>query len=243
MPTLTIDSKPGSFQTPILIPEASKLPAAALILFPAIAGVNDYVLRRAQQLQGAGYVVLVLDYYAREGHPPDVSTPEKIGAAVEALSDVRVLSDAADTVAALKRTASIDPDRIGTLGFCIGGTYAMLAGCESLGLRASVNYYGAIRYRRPSATKPHSPIERLGTLACPLLGHFGTFDRLISLEDCDALERALQGYAKPYELFRYRGAPHAFDEDFRPVVYRPAAAHAAWQHTMVFLEWYLRQKT
>jgi len=178
-----------------MIPEATKLPAAALILFPAIAGVNDYVLRRAQQLQGAGYVVLVLDYYAHEGHPPDVSTPQKIGAAVEALSDVRVLSDAADAVVALKRTGKIDPDRIGTLGFCIGGMYALLACCESLGFLASVNYYGTIRYRQLSAIKPHSPIERLGTLACPLLGHFGTFDRLISMEDCDALERALQGHS------------------------------------------------
>jgi dienelactone hydrolase len=214
--------------------------SAALLLLPAVAGVNDYIWRTAQRLNDHGYGVAVLDYYARVGGPPDVSTPEKIGKAVAALADPLVLDDLASAVAAVRDTPNVDSERVGTLGFCIGGMYAMLGACGGTTLKAAVNYYGSIRYTETSANKPRSPLDRISELSAPLLGHFGTYDRLISGTDIDDLERTLQSNAKPYELFRYHGAPHAFDEDFRPAVFRPAAARYAWRHTLAFLDWHLR---
>jgi carboxymethylenebutenolidase len=134
----------------------------------------------------------------------------------------------------------VDAKRIGALGFCIGGMYALMAACEDMGLAASVDYYGSVRYASLSPTKPRSPLDYVAQLRAPLLGHFGTFDRLISVADLDALETTLQGSGKSYELYRYRGAPHAFDEDFRPAVFRPVAAAVAAQRTLTFLDWHLR---
>ena len=212
----------------------------AILLLPAIAGVNDYVKGTAARLADAGYATLLLDYYARTGHAPDVSTPEKIGAAVAALSDPEVLKDAAAAVAWLRERGYVDGARIATFGFCIGGMYAYLAACRDLGLAAAVDYYGSIRYAATGPKKPVSPIDAVPALAAPLLAHFGTFDRLISGEDIALFERALQLNQKPYELFVYRGAPHAFDEDFRPAVFRPVAARLAWQRSLAFLDWHLR---
>lgn len=212
----------------------------AVVLLPAIAGINDYIRAAAARLADAGYFALALDYYAREGAAPDLSTPERIGAAVAALPDLRVLEDVKAAAAWLRAEPRVDAARIGALGFCIGGMYAFLAACDIEGLACAVDYYGAVRYAATSPNKPVSPLDRVPALRAPLLAHFGTFDRLISREDIDAFERALQQHQKPYELYLYRGAPHAFDEAFRPAVFRPVAAKLAWERSLTFLDWHLR---
>jgi len=213
---------------------------SAVLLLPAIAGVNDYMQGAAQRLAENSYRVVLLDYYCREGRAPDVSTPEKIGQAVAALSDDRALSDARAACDYLRNRPDVDPKRIATFGFCIGGMYAFLSACEANAIAAAVDYYGSIRYGAISANKPVSPIDRVSCLRAPLLAHFGNYDRLISGDDIVAFEEALQRNAKPYELFIYRGAPHAFDEHHRAAVYRPVASESAWQRSLTFLDWHLR---
>lgn len=220
-------------------PGAGAAPAPAVLLFPAIAGVNDYIRRVGARLAAAGYATQILDYYAREASAPDVSTPEKIGAAVQSLPDRQVLGDAKAAIQALRDRPDVDADRVAVLGFCIGGTYAYLTACETDGIAAAIDYYGSIRYAEISTNKPVSPLDRADALRAPLLGHFGSADRLISLEDISAFDDALRAHGRSYELFVYRGAPHAFDEDFRPV-YRPVAAAEAWQRTLTFLNWHCR---
>lgn len=233
MSEIRIASKRGDFTCPYLPANPA---APAVFLFPAVFGVNSHMSAVAGRLHEQGYGVLIFDYYARSGVVPDTSTPEKIGAAVTALSHQQVLSDAADALGALRAASRAAGLRIGTLGFCVGGTYAMLAACEDSGLSASVNYYGAVRQPENAL----APLDKVGFLQAPLLAHFGTADRLISSTDIDRLETALQGAGRSYELFRYRGAPHAFDEDHRAPVFRPVAAQLAWRRTLTFLDWHLR---
>ncbi|QLC23914.1 dienelactone hydrolase family protein [Parasphingopyxis algicola] len=213
-----------------------------VILLPAIAGVNDYISRTAERLAAQGYGVAVLDYYQREGQAPDVSSPEKIGAAVNALPDPRVLRDISSLVKALHDHPDCDGSRIGALGFCIGGMYAFLAGTEQSGLACAVDYYGAIKYAEVSANKPVSPIDRVPDLAVPLLCHFGDYDRLISAKDREEFAAAMQAAQRQYEMFVYHGAPHAFDEDFRLQVFRPAASADAWRRSVAFFDFHLRGK-
>jgi carboxymethylenebutenolidase len=237
MSNINIHTASGDFALPYLSAGAGE---PIILLFPAIAGANPYMQAVANRLHQCGYGILTLDYYARNGTMPDISTPEKIGAAVSALSDRQVLSDARAAINALRAQPGGNQARIGTLGFCIGGMYSLLTACEELGIAAAVDYYGAVRYAQVTAEKPHSCLDRAANLRAPLLAHFGTFDRLISAADIEELERVLQGAGRHYELYRYGGAPHAFDEDHRAAVFRPAAAQLAWARTTAFLDWHLR---
>jgi carboxymethylenebutenolidase len=224
----------------LVLPKTGARRAPGIVLLPAVAGVNDYVRRVAQRLAAGGFAAVVLDYFAREGTAPDVSTPAAIDIAVASLPDRRVIADACALVGALREHEAIDPERIGSLGFCIGGMYSLMLSAETSDLSASVNYYGSVRYATTSSRKPVSPLDRVKNIQAPFLAHFGTFDRLISTADIDALEAELKRASKSYELFTYSGAPHAFDEDFRPAAYRPVASQLAWQHTMTFLDWHLK---
>ena len=211
---------------------------ALVVMLVAIAGVNDYVITRARNLCADGYTVTVLDYFGREGAVPDISTPKLIGEAVAALDDRRVLADL-EEILAWARNAGFPLSKVGLLGFCIGGTYAALASAQHA-VGCAVDYYGQLNYVSRTERKPMAPIDVAESLKAPLLCHYGDWDRLVSRDEIDGFTSQMRTAQKPYELFIYGGAPHAFDEWFRPAVFRPAASNAAWQRTRTFLNWHLR---
>lgn len=224
-------------QGPFWAAAGASQPSAAVLLLPAIAGVNRYVESVAGRLNAAGKAVLALDYHA--GSAPDLSSRERIEAAVAEISDVAVM-DAVRRAADFLRTRSdIDHAAIGALGFCIGGSLAILAAAQVDGLGAAVSYYGRIRYAERTPRKPLAPLEAAAGIKAPLLLHYGDADQTIPLADVDAFAAALAANGKSYERFVYGGAPHAFDEDFRPN-YRPASSREAWARTLAFLDWHLR---
>jgi carboxymethylenebutenolidase len=212
-------------------------PMPAVVLIPAIHGINDYVLRWIARLNAKGYGVLPVDYFAGRDEP-DLSTRDAMFAAIDALSDVVVLDTVRASVRGLLENPAVDGSRIATLGFCIGGAYAYMSACDNPEIAAAVNFYGRLRYAETSKPKPVSPIERAGDLKAPLLSHYGTNDTYITQADVDDFDRRLAEGGKTYELFTYRGAGHAFDEDYRPR-YRPVSAAAARNRTFTFLDWYI----
>jgi carboxymethylenebutenolidase len=141
------------------------------------------VKRVAARLSASGFAVAILDYFAREGRCPDISTPAAIDVAVNLLPDDRVIADARGLIGALREHQAIDPERIGSLGFCIGGMYSLMLSAEAPNLSASVDYYGSVRFAKTSDREPVSPLDRARDIQAPFLAHFGTFDRLISAED------------------------------------------------------------
>lgn len=209
--------------------------ARGIVVLPAIAGVNDYIRRIAARLCEGGWAVECVDYFDGAG-APDLSTLQNILAAVERLDDRKVLDAVAHAVASLRVRGAT---AIGAIGYCIGGTYALLSAARVDGLSAVVNYYGGVRYAKTAPHKPVSPIDEAPNLRVPMLAHYGTADRFVPPADVDALEQALDRANRVFELYRYVGAPHAFDEDFRPA-YRPVAAREAWGRTTTFLDWYVR---
>lgn len=211
----------------------------AVVLTTAIAGVNDYALRQAQRLADDGYACVVLDYYARQGgRAPDLSSPDKIMAAVADLSDPQVLQDMEAAVGWLKEQPGIG--HVGTLGFCIGGTYSLLAASRIPELKCAVTFYGTLRYAQLTEEKSVSPLDAAEKVGCPYLAHYGDADHLVPMADVHELAERLR--SRPAEVYTYPGAGHAFHEDFRPQVYRPVAATTAWARSLQYLSHYLRDR-
>jgi carboxymethylenebutenolidase len=211
-------------------------PAPAIVLTTAIAGINDYIERVAEQLAAEGYLAFALDYFARTGGPPDLSGMDKIMAAVADLDDPVVLNDMRLAIDWLRARPDCD-GRVGSVGFCIGGTYSLLAAAEIPELAAAVCFYGTLRYAEHSEKKPRSPLEAAADVVAPVLAHYGDEDHLVSQTDAEELASGLKG--KPAQVYTYPGAGHAFHEDFRPPVHRPVAAAEAWQRTTTFMRCYL----
>ncbi|PLS18610.1 hypothetical protein CVD28_05590 [Bacillus sp. M6-12] len=222
-----------------LVKPEGLLPAPVIILMPAVHGLTPYIKDVLQRLAEHGYVAFALDYYTVSGQP-DVSTPDKMQQTLAGLSDEKVMADTRLVMEYLQTLPEVMEENIAVMGFCVGGKFAYLAGCEIDGLNAAIDFYGMV-HQKETTNQPVSPIKKAANLKLPLLAHFGEIDPLIPMDHVANLEDELKNHNKIYEIRTYRGAGHAFHDHTRGN-YRPAAAKEAWDHTVTFLEFYLKGK-
>ncbi len=117
--------------------------------------------------------------------------------------------------------------RIGVVGFCWGGGIANMLATRLPDLAAAVPFYG----NQPSA-------EDTARIKAPLLIHYAENDERINA-GWPAYEAALKANHVRYEMFKYAGTEHGFNNDTTPR-YNEAAAKLAWQRTVEFFNKHLR---
>jgi carboxymethylenebutenolidase len=206
-----------------------KGPHPGVIVIQEWWGLNEHVKDISRRFARAGYVAIAPDLYSRLGHKVTADSNEA-GKLMQALQQADGLKDLNATVTYLKSLDSVDPSRIGVIGFCMGGSYALMLPCTTRGIKAAVVFYGQV-------PDPDSPLKNL---AAPLLYIYGEDDGWITKADVQRLRDALRQYNKPGEVKTYPGCPHAFFNDTRPEVYRPAEAQDAWKRTLSFFQQHLQ---
>jgi carboxymethylenebutenolidase len=216
-----------------------------VVMIHDVWGLSDHTRDLARRLATEDFAVLAVDLYRRE---PAVKIDDP-GAWMRALSDPGVLADvqaSADFLASRPETAG---QRVGVSGFCMGGMYALMAGCACDGLAAAVAFYGLLSHEHgilhdagglDPARKPRQPLDAVSDLRCPLLAFYGDRDEFVPLDDVRALEAKLAATTHETEVVVFPGAGHAFANDTRPDAYRPEAAADAWERTVAFLGAHLR---
>ena len=210
----------------------------ALVVVPDVHGLSALYRDVAARLAAEGFGALAIDLYSREG-PPTLPDLDAILRWMAALDDRRVLGDLRAAVDHLAGRADVRASAIGVTGFCLGGTYALLAAANDHRLAACVPWYGMVRYAERSDHKPAAPLDVADSIRCPVLGLYGEEDALIPLADVAAMRRRLAEAGVTAELRTYAGAGHAFFNDQRPDAHRPAAAADAWGRTIAFLRAHL----
>lgn len=126
-------------------------------------------------------------------------------------------------VAYLQERPEVDPERIGSLGFCMGGAISGILATLSRELRAAVIFYGQ-----------NPPIAHVPDIRASVLGLYGGDDPRIT-DNVPEFVEAMEKAGKNFSYHVYPAAPHAFFNDTRPN-YRPEAARDAWQRVMAFFE-------
>ncbi|MGH7258188.1 MAG: dienelactone hydrolase family protein [Nitrospiraceae bacterium] len=201
----------------------------ALIVVQEWWGLNDHIKDIARRFAAEGYVVVAPDLYSRMGRVQTTDSKEA-GQYMSRLKQDEVLSDLNATVTYIQKAPEVDADRVGVIGFCMGGGYALTLPCVNEGVKAAVPFYGPI-------PNPDTPIQSLG---CPILYVYGEDDGWITKADVQRLVGALKKYNKPGEVKTYPGAPHAFFNDTRKEVYKPAEAKDAWERALAFFKQHLQ---
>jgi carboxymethylenebutenolidase len=210
-------------------------PQPGVVVIPDVWGLSDHTRDVAQRLAREGFAALALDVYRKTGRP-ELADVSAAMAWIRELSDPLVLETVQDGIDALARDAS-QGRKVGVIGFCMGGQYAWLAACACRGLSAAAPFYGMLRYESglDAVKKPRAPLDAVATLSCPVLGLYGCEDAIVPNADVDELEARLARQRHPHEIVRYEGAGHAFFNDTRPAMYRPAPAADAWTRLLAFL--------
>ena len=121
---------------------------------------------------------------------------------------------------------------VGTIGFCMGGTQALLLAARRDDLAATVSYYG---FPADARTDP-SPIEIAANMHGPILGHWGDQDAGAGMENVEKLRAALESAAVEYEFHIYPDLGHGFLktslEDSKTPGYEQACT--SWRRTLEF---------
>jgi carboxymethylenebutenolidase len=201
----------------------------AVIVVQEWWGLNEHVKDVARRLAREGYAAIAPDLYSRLGHKVTKDSDEA-GKLMQALEQADGLKDLNATVTYLQTLDSVDPNRIGVIGFCMGGSYALMLPCTTREIKAAVVFYGQV-------PDPDAPLRNL---AAPVLYIYGEDDGWITKADVQRLRDALRKYNKPGEVVTYPGCPHAFFNDTRKEVYRPAEAQDAWKRTLAFFQQHLQ---
>ena len=131
------------------------------------------------------------------------------------------LRGAIDYLLARPETTS---ERVGTVGFCMGGQLSLFAACENPSVGACVDFYGI-----------HPSVEPdLARLEAAVLGFFGELDAHVPPDRARQLESDLAALGKEVEIHIFEGADHAFFNDRRPDVYHPEYAARSWDRILTF---------
>jgi carboxymethylenebutenolidase len=190
----------------------------------------------ADRLAEEGYVAVVPDLFHRLSQ--EVLDGPRLGR-LDHLSDPDIIADMNAAVDFLRAQSSVDSERIGVTGFCMGGRVAWLMAATNPIFKAVVPFYGG-NILKPWGAASQSPFELAAGINCPVLFHFGATDGNPSPDDQTKLDAELTRLGKPHQFYSYPGAGHAFMDFTNPDRYHREAAEAAWPRTLEFLATHLQ---
>jgi carboxymethylenebutenolidase len=189
--------------------------APGVVVFHPWWGLNDDVIAYADRLAAAGFAVTAPDL-VRGRTAATIEDAEKLASSLD--------HDHAEAtaLAAVDRLAGSTAAGLGTLGFSMGGPWAMWCATRRPAVTASVVYYAA----------SYGP--SLARAAVPVLGHFAEVDPYEPEEAVQTFERMLRDAGRDVVIHRYAGTGHWFAEPSRDA-WAPEAAELAFRRTVKFL--------
>jgi dienelactone hydrolase len=226
---------PGREPIPAYLALPSALPAPGVLVIPDMYGRSPFYDHICARLAEAGMIAVQPDIFHREGPLPRLS----FDAAMERrrrLDGVRCLGELS---AVIDWTAGREDctGRVGTLGFCAGGTFALNLAADRDDL-ATVAYYAfPDGGKGRSSSEPPTPLEVADRMHGPILAFWGDQDAAVGMDSVTALRSTLQAAEVKHEIHVYPGLAHGFlkqlleDEEAEG----HAQAAEAWARTLSFL--------
>ena len=205
----------------------------AVIVWMEIFGVNSHIRDVTERLAREGYTALAPDFFHRTAPGLELGYGEAelergIGE-LGKLKTEQMIADAQAALTFLRARPDVRGDRIGAMGFCIGGHMTYLAACETE-LAAAVSFYGGGIAAPAGPGGAPSTIGRSASIRGRILCLFGGRDAHIPLDQVDSIRGALESAGVRHEVVVYDESEHGFFCDQR-ASYDKSSAEDAWQRT------------
>jgi carboxymethylenebutenolidase len=189
-------------------------------------GLVDHITDVCDRFAAEGFTALAPDLY--HGTSVGNNEPDEAGKLLMTLNLEQAARDMSGAVDHLRGLDSVTGDRVGVVGFCMGGGLALMLATQRPGaIGACVPFYGIIPWEHASPD--------WSRLDAPVLGHFAENDGFFTPDKALELEAQLRSMGKDVEFVVYPGVEHAFFNDTRPEVYDETTARATWDATLSFL--------
>lgn len=195
-------------------------PFPAVVVIHEVFGLNENIKDIARRFAGAGYVALAVDLFS--GRSRAVCMARFFGGMLLNSLNHLGIQDLKSALSFLSEQPGVDSARLGAVGYCMGGSFAVAWACTDQRLRAIAPYYGM-------NPRPLAAVARL----CPLVGSYPDPD--FTTRAGRDLDLALDEHQIAHDIKIYPGAKHSFFNDQSPN-YDPAAAADSWQRVLGFFQ-------
>ncbi len=201
-----------------------------IVLIHDIHGPREFYQDMAGRLADEGYLTALPDLFVRQGEM-DASQSDARTARQMALDKDLALEDILATVRFVRDQKGAEGP-VGVIGFCMGGSLAMLSAGLAGGPDAAVSFYGFPQVRKGW---PKAPMDQVDAVRAPLLLIVGDQDAAVGMDNMAEYEAKLDAANKDYESITYDGVGHGF-LTFDPKADGFAQASDAWTATLQFLD-------
>lgn len=170
-------------------------PHPGVVVLHELFGLNDDIRGIAARFASAGYAAIAPDLFSGGARVACLSrvvrdlVRGRLDDQVAAILDVRAFLTARDDV---------DAQRVAVAGFCMGGSFALIAGLDP-GFKASAVNYGDVPKAR----------ERLDG-SCPVVASYGARDKVMGPAVAARLESHLSALGVPHDVKVYDDVGHSF---------------------------------
>ena len=197
---------------------AADAPSPGMVVVHEIFGLNDNMREIARRFAAAGYAALAVDLVSGRGKARCMAQTfrAQLTAGRGGTEQLR------RALTVLGEQPGVDADRLGAVGFCMGGSLVIAWACVDERLQAIAPFYGM-------NPRPLSAVAR----SCPVVGSYPGAD--FTARSGRRLQRALAADGVEHDVRIYPGAKHSFFNDTMRA-HDPAAAADAWERTLRFLD-------
>jgi len=195
-----------------------KGPRPGVVVIHEAAGLTEHIKATCRRLANAGYVALAVDLLSDRNRA--ICMARYMSGTLIGSVNRYGIDDLRASLTFLAKQPEVDASRMGAIGFCMGGSFAVAWACTDSRLKVIAPFY---------ATNPR-PLEVVRRL-CPVVGSYPEND--FTARSGKALEAELDRSGVAHDIKVYPGTHHDFF-NAEGSVYNKDASDDAWRRVIQF---------
>lgn len=200
-------------------------PFPGIVVIHEAFGLNENIKDIARRFADQGYAALAVDLFNGRNHV--ICMFRFMGGILFDSLNNQGIQDLKAALTYLSAQPQVDSERVGAVGYCMGGSFAIAWACTDDRLKAIAPYYGG---------NPR-PLEAVARL-CPVVGSYPDND--FTTSQGQKLDVKLDTYNVPHDIKIYPGAKHSFFND-QGGNFNAGAAQDSWQRVLAFFKEHIGQ--
>jgi carboxymethylenebutenolidase len=196
---------------------------SAVIVIQEWWGLVGHIRDVADRFADQGYLTLAPDLY----HGVQTTEPDEAGKLMMGLAMDQAAKDMAGAAAYLAGRDEVTTSKVGTVGFCMGGSLALWSATLSDHIVVTAGFYPAVPWERMS------PVWSNYAGKAAII-HCSEGDGTSAAPGIQQAKEGIESAGGEAVLYDYPGTHHAFFNDDRPEVYDGTASENAWERTLAF---------
>jgi dienelactone hydrolase len=164
-------------------------------------GITKHIHNEAHRFAQQGYTTFIADMY---GDAKTADNPKDAGAlSGSVMKDAKVMEARFDAARdQLAKHPTVDPARIGAVGYCFGGAVVLNMARAGADLAAVAGFHASLGLNTPAPAP--------GTVKAKILILNGADDPFVKREQYEVFKKDLDAAKADYRIIEYPGAVHAF---------------------------------